>query len=147
MLLSRAWLRLILVGNHLCKFWPWATHVEQKMCLSFSVAGGRDGRTICSAFPWGQCVAAVFTAEAGGSESHNQASSPDHCQHCTSGHPGAFWDKHRSSSQNWSRILALWQNLFLPLILYLAPVLKYSFNSVVALWQRNYAGLGKKCKK
>lgn len=116
-LLSRAWLRLILVGNQLCKFWPWATHVEQKICLAFSVAGGRDGRTICSAFPWGQCVAAAFTAEVGCSESHDQAPSLNHgCQNCTSGHPGACWDKHKNSSQNWARILALWQNTehFLP---------------------------------
>lgn len=88
-----------------------------KICLPFSVAGGRDGRTICSAFPQGQCVAAVPTAEVGCSQSHNQAPSPSHgCQHCTSGHPGACWDKHESVSQNWARILVLWQSTehFLP---------------------------------
>lgn len=124
-LFSRAWLRLILVGNHFCKFWPWAAHVEQKVCLSFSVAGGRDGRTICSAFPWGQCVAAAFTAEVGWSERHNQAPCLNQgCQHCTSGHPGAFWDKHGSGSQNLARILAWWQNISVPLKLYQAPLLK-----------------------
>lgn len=45
--------QMLFIGNQLCKFWPWATNVEQQISLTFNVAGGRDGKTICSAFPWG----------------------------------------------------------------------------------------------